>query len=193
MPKVVLVIAFFSLFACTGISKTELQKKYPINMLSSDHGVLNKKDVQFYFEEFDPPVGNEVTNHASWICVERKNIKFVCNDFGPTDVEPIEHFGESEVHLSLDNQQYIYSWAQGIEIDGCKELVKQWTKLSRDVLHVCVGGYRINDQKLSNGKVIRYFKFDQIRTKRGCYSRIDGRCENLDSEQYLKLEQKKDK
>lgn len=191
MSKIVVVLTAFLILNCSSNPKTELQRKYPLGILSDDYGILTENDVKFYADENPTPLEKPAGSHCFWICVEKKDIDIKCRDFGYDAQLAPEHNGEIEIHLEYEKVKHSYSWGRGIDIDSCNGFVNDWKKSVQSAPHVCIGGYPINRSKQEIENNEQSWIFDKIKIKKWCFSKVLGRCDNLDSEEYRKAEQLK--
>jgi hypothetical protein len=176
-----LVISIFllthgQLFA---ISKNSL-KKYPYQLLTDDHSILNEANLKRYVDGIIPmPFNWDITGFDYWQCFPIKNVT-VWYDKGVYD--PYDKVVRSDPHISIkaaDMVMHDYEPRRNFSIDYAKEKVTTWKRLIKNEKYVCIGGaFAGTHKKIMDGREVTEhgWIFENLKTKKGCDSYFSGWC-----------------
>lgn len=175
------------LFSCTcsnTSSSTQLsdplQKKFPLGLMTPSYGVLAEEDLLYYSRIGSPaPFDSAGGNFSVWVCAETHRFKFVCRDFGKSDLPgDTEHNGEFSFNVELDNMTYRFYPRRAYEIDFCKEILNDWKKLAKNEPYLCAAGGPIDSGVSEDGKKFRGVVYEKIKSKHRCISWFPNECNN---------------
>lgn len=166
------LMLIFVLSSCSNISP--LQSKYPMKLLSNDHGILTEEDMydkgfQVKIEEF----GTEPSSEPRWICFETINFKSKCIDVGYSE-ELKENSADLDFVVKQEGKELRLDFNSIVSNDTCEEHRSTWKKIMTGEKYFCVSATMLAiDQKDAN-KISGFFR--RLKTKKGCDSWFEGDC-----------------
>ncbi len=164
------------------------QEKYPMVMLKEDYGILSTNDLAAYIREVKPAIfsGKIGMNYYYWQCFPRENVSITLRDMGHSseDIGNIENYGDLLINAwSGDGVSNEYSMRRPWAIDEEEKVFHRWQRLMKNEKYVCLAGsVGQTDKKIKNNKLyIKYsWVFEKIKTKKGCYSYFEKRCNHAE-------------
>ena len=153
-------------------------------MLKEDYGILSKNDLAAYIREVKPAIFSRKIgmNYYYWQCFPRGNVSITLRDMGHSseDIGNTENYGDLLINAwSANEVSNEYSMRRPWAINEQEKAFHRWQGLMKNEKFVCLAGSVGQiDKKLKNSKIyIKYsWVFEKIKTKKGCDSYFEKRC-----------------
>lgn len=177
--SLLLFIIFFAPIQLFAINPESL-KKYPYQLLTDDHDILNKNNLRRYADDIIPkPFKWEITGFDYWQCFLTKNVTIW---YEKGEYDPDEKVTRGNPHITIKIAPtiiYDYVLRRSFSLDYAKEKVTTWEHLMKNENYVCIGGaFAGTHKKMVDGKAIieHGWIYENLKTKKGCDSYFSGWC-----------------
>lgn len=157
-------------FGATHSHLNELKLKFPDGLLGDDHGILDSSDLAINVCSARPKPFNLNSSpypYEYWQCFESKTISFTCDGNGIPD----EHEGVMAMivaSVKFNNIRHEYIEGRFWPIKDCKDFRKEATALLKGTKYACISGSFIEYEKDRSGRLTISWRFDRIKTRKGC-------------------------
>lgn len=155
-------------------------KKYPYQLLTNDHGILNEANLKRYADDIVvQPFTWKITGFDYWQCFPTKNVTIW---YEQRTYDPYDKVIPADPHITVNiarNKIHDYTPRRTFSLDYAKEKVTRWKKILKNQEYVCIGGaFAGTYKKTKNGnEIIEHgWIFENLKTKQGCDSYFSGWC-----------------
>lgn len=161
------------------LAGNQAKSRHPHALLGSDFGVLSEDDLasQECVASPRPFSGSSrFSSYPYWQCFPTGTIRFLCEE-----MDPAERGGERTVILAviasgvLGRQEYLSRAV--MPLADCRRYRSDWLRISTGEEHACLSGSFNEPTKDARGIPVSYWTFDKVKTRRGCVSYFEGRCD----------------
>lgn len=159
---------------------TELHKRFPYALLTTDYGILSEDDITRDISIRDRDKAdllNPQSRFYRWQCFPTYQVKYHfhtwrdLSPYGGTDIIGLCDFG---IRVRLKNESHFYYDRRARPVEYCFEMAKEWKRLTKNQPYLCLNGERGSVEKKETGWI-----WNKTKTKIGCISLFVGGCENL--------------
>lgn len=164
-------------------------RKYLGGLLTGDYGIVTEQDLASEASVGNPrPFDPKESSHGyfRWQCFPVKAVKLKVrtwradDSMGPSNV--IVTMCDLETWVEHDGKLEIYIGRRAKEVSYCREYMANWKRLTRGEKMVCLSGDYggiYPPERRDTPLPYQLWTWDQIKSKKGCYSYFDGRCDHL--------------
>jgi len=179
--KIYLAILMLLLPLTANSLGSELIKKYPYSVLTDDYGILNEHDLSRP-RGFTPPrkFPDGKLYYFYWQCFPRKDVRISLRDIGYSSFNIDDNDSELTIEAYTISETHQYGMRRDWPVRGNEKAFDGYQKIMRGQKYICLQGtYFFYKDSVTDGKKNRtyYWTFEKMKTKKGCESYFEGRCQ----------------